>query len=98
VKNSLILAILLLFSTNLAISQQYHQKNRKYKQEFKASTELGMMIGGSTFIIAGLLTNPVCKSPDYMTPKPILLQGPRTIAILGGGIVFIIGSAKLITQ
>lgn len=95
---SLIIAILLLFNTNLAISQRYYPQKKKYKREFRTSTELGMIIGGSTFIIAGLLTNPVCKSPDYMTPKPILLQGPRTIAILGGGIVFIIGSTKLITQ
>ena len=95
---SLILTIFFLFSTIYAHSQRYYPQKHKYKERFELSTGLGMVIGGSMFIIAGSLTNPTCKPPDYMTPKPFLLQGPRTIAILSGGIVFIIGSGKLITQ
>lgn len=95
---SIILAFLFLFSSLSGLSQRYYPKKRKYKQKFEASTDLGLIIGGCTFMIAGALTNPAYKPPDYMTPKHILLQGPRTIAIFSGGILIIIGSSKLITK
>ncbi len=51
-----------------------------------------MMIGGVSFIAAGLLTTPFTQGSSNV-PKPFWQQGPRTLAVISGSIVFVAGIA-----
>jgi len=49
-----------------------------------------MMIGGASFVAAGLLTSPFTIGKTT-TPKPFYQQGPRALAIVSGAFVFVVG-------
>lgn len=49
-----------------------------------------MILGGASFIAAGLLTSPFMEGSST-TPKPFWKQGPRTAAVVSGSIVFVVG-------
>jgi hypothetical protein len=51
----------------------------------------GMMIGGATFVAAGLLTPPFMVAGSTTQKKPFYQQGPRAAAIISGSIVFVVG-------
>jgi hypothetical protein len=62
-----------------------------YKTESSLPVGPSMMIGGLTFMAAGLLTQPRNGGLDEMTKIPLYKQGPRFITILSGGVVFTTG-------
>ena len=50
-----------------------------------------MMLGGASFIAAGLLTTPVYVSGSTTDKKPFIEQGGRMLSILSGCLVMTIG-------
>lgn len=50
-----------------------------------------MMLGGATFIAAGLLTTPTYVGGSTTEKKPFIQQGGRSFAIITGGIILSVG-------
>lgn len=91
----IILSLALLLSTS-AFSQIAPPKQRILlnlpvpSNAPQARTGPLMMIGGASFIAAGLITSPFTIGKTT-TPKPFYQQGPRALAIVSGAIVFTVG-------
>lgn len=50
-----------------------------------------VMLGGASFLAAGLLTTPFYQGGSTTVKKPFFQQGPRTWAILSGGFCLVGG-------
>jgi hypothetical protein len=50
-----------------------------------------MMLGGASFIAAGMLTTPFYVGGSTTQKKPFFQQGPRMLAILSGAGVMVVG-------
>lgn len=50
-----------------------------------------MLIGGSAMTLAGLLTVPPMRAPDFTEPKPFFQQGGRMLAITTGIVISTVG-------
>lgn len=68
-------------------------KSYSYRDESSIPLPVGMMLGGATFITAGLLTVPdYSVGPNGETQtKPFFRQGARMMAIMTGAGVFTAG-------
>lgn len=91
----LILTLSLAFSTSaftqIAPPKQkidLHLQNVSYTSS-NSSVRVGpvMLLGGASFIAAGLLTTPVYVAGSTTDKKPFLQQGGRAAAIISGCIV-----------
>lgn len=91
----ILLALALTFSTSsfsqLAPPKQkinLHLSTTSYSSN-SSNVRVGpvMMLGGASFIVAGILTTPVYVSGSTTEKKPFLQQGGRAAAIISGCLV-----------
>ena len=57
----------------------------------------GMMIGGATFVVAGLLTPPMMIAGSTTQKQPVYKQ-PRMLPIASGALIFTIGAGITLGQ
>lgn len=71
--------------------------NKKYKSRYGITVSpalgLGMMLGGTAFVVAGAVTGPVTQETEtgQIVPKPFYQQGAKALAIVSGGVLICTG-------
>lgn len=96
-KKTLTLTLLLLcsvaFSQKIDLHLPKYTSTKKYKPRYgiqvSSSMGLGMILGGTAFVVAGVCTTPVTEENKYgeIVPKPFYKQGAKALAIVSGGML-----------
>jgi hypothetical protein len=70
-----------------------HLSNSKNILDNSRDVRVGpiMVLGGASFIAAGILTTPFYVGGSTTQKKPFFQQGPRMLAILSGAGVMVVG-------
>lgn len=100
-KKTLTLTLLLLcsvaFSQKIDLHLPKFTSTKTYKPRYGAQVSpalgLGMMLGGTAFVVAGAVTGPVTQETEtgQIVPKPFYQQGAKALAIVSGGVLICTG-------